>query len=334
MRLVESKNSFKSYLFILSLGGIGCMVASYFLTQNALNAPNFQLWPLMISIFFGVMGALAIGAIYKLDTLHIYHRLEIVSIFGGIKNVIYIREITSWTEIYKENKNDKWQELTIYTDSTKYKIASSFYKNYSSIKNQLVKGRPRNTEKEHKYYRRLLLINAIVTLLVGFAFLYGAYTSCLPNEYLIKSNELTAITGTVANELEIKKGRKGRRSVNIKIAPYQDYKFYLSGSAYKAAYTQDFVNTVMIGDTITININKKDYEETIVVKNKLEGTEGSMKDSYISVYGLKDNYDTYLTLEDYNKEEESQREMGFWLMLVIGLGSAGGGAYLLLNMKR
>jgi hypothetical protein len=328
MRLVESKNSFKSHFLILTLGGIGFIVASYFLTQNVLNVPIFQLWPLMISGFLGVIGALAIGSIYKLYTLHIYQdRLEIISIFGSIKKTIYLREITSWTEIYKENKKDKWQELTIYTDTTKYKITSSFYKNYSSIKNQLIKGKPRDSKKEHTYYRRLFLIYAIGMLLIGTAFLYGAFTNCFPDEHTIKSNELTAITGTVANELEIEKSRKGRRSVSIILKSYPDYKFYLSGSSYKASYATDFVTNVKIGDSLMIDIHKKEYQEII-------SGEGYLNDAYINIYGLRDKSETYLTLEDYNAEKEHQREMGFWLMLIIGLGSAIGGIYALLNMKR
>lgn len=70
------------------------------------------------------------------------------------KKTILLNEITSWTEINRKIKNTNivWQELTIYADKTKYAIESRCWQNYSEMKDFLVKGKVRDTEKEKKIY--------------------------------------------------------------------------------------------------------------------------------------------------------------------------------------
>jgi hypothetical protein len=70
------------------------------------------------------------------------------------KKVIMLDDITWWTEI---NKNLKavgviMQELTIKTAKTKYVIRSLNWSNYPEIRDAIVAGRMRDTDREKKIY--------------------------------------------------------------------------------------------------------------------------------------------------------------------------------------
>jgi len=70
------------------------------------------------------------------------------------KKTILLKDIICWTEINRKirNTNILWQELTVYTSTTKYAIESRCWNNYNEMKDFLVKGKVRNSEKEKKIY--------------------------------------------------------------------------------------------------------------------------------------------------------------------------------------
>ncbi len=80
-------------------------------------------------------------------------RVEIKGLFLP-KKIIMLEDIISWYEI---NKNLKavgviMQELTIKTAKTKYAIRSLNWSNYPEMRDSIVAGRMRDTEKEKKIY--------------------------------------------------------------------------------------------------------------------------------------------------------------------------------------
>jgi len=128
---VKSDNSFLSYLLIFLSSGLGMFWVCYYLTSEALKEPYPQIAGIVLGGVFGLFGFLSLIAIYSLDSVFIYsNRLIVKSIFGNTKKVIYLRDITTWTEIEKESKYMNWTDLTIYTNRTKYKLSSSIYNNY------------------------------------------------------------------------------------------------------------------------------------------------------------------------------------------------------------
>lgn len=69
------------------------------------------------------------------------------------KKIIYLNDITAWTEVNKQHRkaaNLKWTELVIYTSKTSYKIMTLHWNNYSQLKEALVKNKLRDPEKEKK----------------------------------------------------------------------------------------------------------------------------------------------------------------------------------------
>lgn len=71
-----------------------------------------------------------------------------------LKKIIFLDDITSWTEINKKIKNGNlnWTEFAVYTPFTKYTINSLHWTNYQELKNHLTNGVHRDREKEDKMY--------------------------------------------------------------------------------------------------------------------------------------------------------------------------------------
>lgn len=70
------------------------------------------------------------------------------------KKTIFLKDILSWTEINRKQNpgNIQWTEFTIYTEKTKYVIATLHWNNYNEMKEALTAGVTRDTEKEKKIY--------------------------------------------------------------------------------------------------------------------------------------------------------------------------------------
>ena len=93
---------------ILIIGFLGFSAAGYYLTSNALSDEYPQIAGLILGVFFGAFGLISLIAILTLNIYRIIDdKLQILSIFGFIKSVVYLDQILSWNEVEKENQHMK-----------------------------------------------------------------------------------------------------------------------------------------------------------------------------------------------------------------------------------
>lgn len=326
---IKSENSFATYFTLLLLGGLGMLWVCYYLTSGALKDPYPQIAGIILGGFFGLFGFLCLISIYSFDSILIYpDHFKVKSIFGNTKKIIYLNNITTWTEIEKENKHMKWTDLTIYTEQEKYKLTSSLYKNYSQLRSALIKGKTRDLERQNNWFRRNNLYYAIGFIILGGLFLYAAYHFYLTKDNEINYPELHTITDVITNKAEIKKGSKGSRSIGIKLKSYPSFSFNIAGNGYSASDASDYVANVKIGDTLNLDIMKDEYQMKLTKEKPLGFWDKAVNYSFISVYGLRDKNNTYLNLRDYNNEHKSDTPIGIWLFGLVGLFVVGSGLYL------
>ena len=326
---IESDNSFSTYFLVLLLCGLGMLLLCYYLTSDALKGPYPQIAGIILGGFFGLFGFLCLIAIYGLDSIFINaDLLKVKSIFGSTKKVILLSDITTWTEIEKKTRHTKWKELTIYTDRTKFKLSSSIYNNYPELKRALVKGKRRDLQIQNNWVRRNNLYYAIGFTIFGGLCLYATYHFYLIKDKEVKYSELQRIRDVITNNAEIEKGRKGSRSIRIKLKSYPSFMFDIKGNSYSATYTSDYVTHVKVGDTLNLDIMKDEYQMKLTKEKRLGFWDKTVNYSFISVYGLSDNNHTYLDLTDYNNEHKSDSSIGIWLFGLVGLFVLGNGLYL------
>lgn len=318
-RQVQSVNNYGANFIILMLGFLGCTFGALYLLVS--HAPGVASgWGHIVPvILLGLLGLLCGKAMLEWDKLTIDgEKLEVRSLLGYVKKEIYLDEIIRWTEIDKKNKYVTWTDLVIFTAGTKYKITSTCYKNYDSLKRALVKQNLRDTVGEKAWERRNELYYSAGSGIIGLFFLVAAIHSYSKRDEVVLPEQIHVMAGVVSNELRIGRGSKGARFLKIQLAGYPGYTFEVSGDAYRASYALDFVERVKWGDSVFIGIDKDMYRKKFTREQPLASEDRFMDMQLVFVMELRDKEYDYLSLADYN-EESKPKISSIISMLVIGL---------------
>ena len=190
-KVVKSKLNIFNFiiLFLGSMAGIFLGIKFTLIGFDKLSV-------LFVGVSFLLLGLLAMYYFINFNVIYITNdKLIFKSLFGYTKKSIFLSEITSYNEIKKENskfkyeaEHMKWNDLTLYGDSFKYKISSTSYNNYSELKSVLIKGLKRDYNSEINWERNNSLYYGIGFLIFGLiiSFWLG-----------INSNDITDIVLTI-----------------------------------------------------------------------------------------------------------------------------------------
>lgn len=337
MKQFKIKSKLKiSKIIILVFGGLLIFFLGYYLMSTSLETEYPQITLTIFGVIFILFGLLGISSFLFIDSYILDNeKLTINSLLGYPKKIIYLKDILSFTEIEKENKQGKWKDLTIYTNSKKVKLSSSMINNYFEFKKVLVKGKRRNTEIESLWEIRTNRRFGIGFIIFGAIFLTGAIIAFSNRNKQVSINELKTIQGQITNEIKIKKGSKSSRLIEIKLAKYPKYTFTIGGVSYAATYKNRYLENVKTGDTLEIDIKIDDYEKKISKEKELSFTDKYINYQFITVYGLRDNSNKYLTLRNYNKEYKSDmNSIGYWILVLFSFGITGYGIFFTIKNKK
>lgn len=319
---------------ILILGFLGFSAAGYYLTSNALSDEYPQIAGLVLGVFFGAFGLISLIAILSLNIYRITDdKLQVLSIFGFIKSIVYRDQILSWNEVEKENQHMKWKDLTLHLQNRNIKISSSSLKNYHQFKKVLVKGKQRNENAEIAWLKRNALQFAIGFMILGSLFYFWSFHVYQNRNKTYETDGMEWVTSRIINEVKIHKGSKNSRSIKLKIADYPDFTFDLDGVAYSTANKQAFVEDFAKGDDVQIQITKDQFYKKLTKKWKLDFWDKSVNYRLISIYGLRGKGNDYLTLTDFNRAKQADSKLGFWLLLGFSTFIFGAGIYTM-NERR
>ncbi|MFD2246994.1 hypothetical protein [Pontibacter ruber] len=324
-----------SIFIILVIGGLGSSAIAFYLINASLSDDYPQIWGLVLGALFGLFGLYGLIAVFLIDNLEVYRdRLVLKSITGKTKKVIYLSEIVTWTEIEKENKHQKWKDLTIYTVSNKYKISSSLYSNYSEIRNRLIKGKPRDLEIEKIWHKRNNLYWAIGAFIMGGLCFWSAYHFYADKDSTLSSDSLTTITGEITSPVEISSGAKSSRYIQIELKEYPGFSFDINGVAYAATDADEFVSRVKVGDRVSLSIPTDQYRKKLTKEEELGFWDKTVNYSFIQVYGLQDNHQSYLSTYAYGEEKKDDDKVGIWAFSLLCVFFSGIGIYVLLTSQK
>jgi hypothetical protein len=310
--------------------GFGC-----FSIYSGLGDVYPQLIPILVGLVVITVGIVLIYTNDTIDQLEIHKdRVEIKSLFGRMKPTIYKNEILAWTEIEKSNKGKSWKVLTLYMGEKTYRISSNSYKNYELIKDELVEDKERDIELEIQQNKKELKQLGFVLLSAG-AFLLGIFFYQYSNANKeITPADLTTVEQVVTSPISIQKSSKGHRSIRLKLKDYPDFKFEIDNTAYKATAADEFVANVQTGDTLFVDIARSEYQMKLSKEKELGFFNKTVNYRTIDVYGLRDKNQVYLNNENYNENNHSNRNTGFWVVGILGVIGAGVGLFLLKRSAR
>jgi len=330
------KSRFKvSTILILLIGGLGMIFIGYYLTTISLNSEYPQIAGLILGGLIGLIGIFSLLSLLRLETLELdSERLVVKSILQYPKKTIYLREIVSYKEIEKENKSGIWFDLTIFTQTENYKISSSAISNYQQFKAILTKGKPRNIHSEKLLRYKVIKYFGIAFVIIGSLFLYGLWNVYKKKDEVTLAKQLTTIRVTITDEIKISKS-KSSRSVKIKTEEYPAFIFELSANSFYASNAKQFVANVNRSDTIEIDILTDTYEKKLIKSKPPTFWDKTVNYNFISIYGLRDFNQNYLTLHDLNNKKKSDStSWGFWIFVLFGLGLTSSGIYLLTGNRK
>lgn len=315
--IVKSQNSFFTYFSILGFGGVVFFYLSAQLILKATNSSN-PLGLSILALFFGIIGAIMLIGLYKLETIIVYSdHVEIKSLLGNTVKKIYFNDIKSWTEIEKQTKYNHWTELTIWEFKSKHKINSALYRNYDELKSAIVSKAPRNIEREEMHGRRTLLYYQIGFLIFALFCIFMALRGYTTKDKFVQPDEVYTLTGILSNSLEIKKSGKTSRKITILLQNYPKFTFEISGAAYSVTNRYDLISNAKIGDTLTLDVKSERYQ--LERQKQMEKLTQSNYNSTLSVIGLRDNFRNYLSLKHYNEENQQQKSDAAWFYGVFGI---------------
>ena len=308
--IVNSKFPF-GLSIVLILVGIGILKFVTFLGQRAFQEEYLQLTDLFLVVFLGIYGIACIATVLIIPKFEIYKdRLEIKSIWGTTRKIIYRNEIISWAE--------KPKQLTIFTNQTKHKIYSVTCRNFDKIKNELTKETHRNTnyeieskERETKIIKRCQMFQALAYFLLGCFLFFCVYRPIISKNTDPRSEQLTSIKGIITNVSRI-----GDPPIMLRLLQYPNFTFNIDGNKYYATYVADFISKINAKDTITIDILTDEYEKKITQDRPMSFFDKRIDYRFISIYGLRTKENTLLSSRDYNNEKKSDKS---FILVLLGV---------------
>lgn len=148
---------------------------------------------------------------------------------------------------------------------------------------------------------------------------------------IINQNELTELRATLANKPSIETAEQGGPWVPIKLNEFPNFNFDVAEVKYSALKAKEFVNEVLIGDTIFLSILTYDYETKIKQEKVLRLSETVINYKLIEPYSIQCNNKIYMTLADVNSASQGNRNGSTWLLYwTLGIAAFVGLVYWIL----
>jgi hypothetical protein len=164
------------------------------------------------------------------------------------------------------------------------------------------------TENKKSIY--IAFISSFILLL----FAYKFYISELPNK-----NNITKIRGILKENIKIKKGRRGSKTLIIKLQEYPKINFTIGNVSLRQTHEQKLLEENKLGDSITFFIENKEYKRKILKTEEIPFPENYLHPETISVVEINNNNSNYLSLTDYNKEHKENNYLGIAFFSLFGL---------------
>lgn len=327
-----------STFLILLIGGIGFSLLSWFFLKLMLSHKYIQIVGFvlfMISLFFA---SASIYYLVKNEVISIEGDLLKQESFFGLKKSTYnLSKLKSYTEIAKENKYIKWEELDLLFLNGKVRITSSNLKlnEYYKIKNYLTNGIERNHSEETNWASK----NSR-NLGIGFVMVWSLFFLLFVNQdeqsyRIIDDSTTIQVRGTISQNPKINSSRRNKQKLDIKLNEYPDFVFKLKGQELKALQKDLFLTEVSKGDKLTLRIWKEAHSKKISRVQKLSFRDKHINYHQIEILGVSKDKKDYIPAVDANKlREEFHSVWNYYSLMALILFGIGFGLYLIISSRK
>ncbi|WP_133527193.1 hypothetical protein [Flavobacterium sp. 245] len=240
-------------------------------------------------------------------------------------------EINNWTAREKESKYGNYEYLYLTLNNNEIIKLNSFdYANFEEIKWTIIKNKPQNTILKEKLDRKEKIKLSIILALLGILFLFVA--SQFYKDDSLTRNDVSVIKGTLSADIKLKHGKKSK-SLIFELENLNGFKFKIGTLAFRETYFEDLMKDFKKGDTISLTIEKDQYEKKISKKTPMSSWD-KFKYEAIAVVEVKNKNFTYLSLSDFNKTHRNNDISAFIFFGLCGLISIIGSIYILRKINQ
>ncbi|QCX54375.1 hypothetical protein [Elizabethkingia sp. JS20170427COW] len=170
-----------------------------------------------------------------------------------------------------------------------------------------------NEIKSAKENIKLICIAFISSFILLF-FAGKFYFDKLPN----KTN-IIELKGVLKNDIKIEKGRRGSRTLIIKLKEYPTIEFTIGSVSLRQTYEQQLLEENTIGDSLTLFVKNKTYRTKILKTEKIPFPENYLHPENVSIVEIKNKKFTYLSIDDYDKEHKINNYLAIALFGFFGV---------------
>lgn len=326
-----------STVLLLLVGSIGFSLLSWLFLTSMLNHKYLQVVDLILFLVSTFFASASIYYLLKNEVLNIDNNHLIRETFFGInKSNFKLSELISYTEIDKENKYIKWQDLDLFFKKGKVRITSSNLKQnqYSKIKNHIIKGIERNHKEESKWENK----NAR-NFGIGFIIVWSLLSLVFINQdeqgnRIISSASTTQINGIIAENPEIESGKRNKQKLNIKLREFSDFNFKLNGQELKALDDR-FIEEVSKGDKLSVKIWNETYAKKIKQTEKLSFREKHINYHQIEILGINRDETDYIPENRINRlREKFHSKWNYYGLMAMAFFGICFGLYLIILSRK
>lgn len=165
-----------------------------------------------------------------------------------------------------------------------------------------------------------------ICFISSFIFFFIAVKASMNQQ--IALDNITEIKGILKENIKIKRGNRGSKTLIIRLKEYPEIKFVIGSIAIDQTYTHELMSENKQHDTLCFFIENKEFRRKILRSEKVPFPENYLRNNTISIVEIHKNNLQYLKIDDYNKAHQKNTYLtiaffGFIGVLMLFVGMKG-----------
>lgn len=115
------------------------------------------------------------------------------------------------------------------------------------------------------------------------------------------------IKGVLKEDITIRKGRRGSRTLVILLKEYPEIKFEIGNIATGKTYVDELMSEKKANDSLHFSIENKEFKSKILKSEKVPFPDNYLRKNTIDILAVHQGSLQYLTLEDYHEVHQKNR---------------------------
>jgi hypothetical protein len=313
--LVKAENK-TSYIVTCIIGILFFLFLTIMIGSKYQNAKYEGISIIIGLTFFLIWPVIFVYALIKMPQLYYNSiKIEFRNIFGRTKKTIFLADITGWVTQQKKSKHESWENLIFITkDQKKHKLHSYHYSDYERLKRHLTNGKKKDEALEKELDRENIIKYA--TVMFSIAIVFFGIASYLLTYKSLKINQIQEVKGVLSEDIHVEKHKRSE-TLHFYLENYPKMNFEIRKSVLAADY--ELLQDYKKGNSISFKIRKEDFQKKLHPNQDLNFIDKYWNPFEVEIVELKDQNNTYLSLENYNQKSTKRNYSALGFVLFMGI---------------